>query len=117
MPADKKVLTLPGSRFDVRELTAKVMHVIERRGMDGKEVYGHFGWDRSTWSIKQGLKRSQLTIPEFGVIAELLKMPTAWPFLDERLGATLDRILDGDAEFHAELNRFLDGYFARHPRK
>jgi hypothetical protein len=90
MPA--KIKPLSGGRYDVREITRRVLRRMAERKVAPKEMYTHLGWDPSTWSIKTKMERSQFSITDFGRIADYLDAPSGWPFISDEQASQIERL-------------------------
>lgn len=85
-----------GGRYDIRELTIRVVRLMAKRGVTAKQAYSHLGIDKSTWSIKVNLSgTSGFTLWEFGELADFLEAPVGWPFIPEELGELLGAMKKG----------------------
>jgi hypothetical protein len=93
MPDGKKRPT-PSGPYDIAEIAARIERRRRQLKIPAKQLATRLGLYASAWSKKVHCRGSTFTVNEISALAPLLGAETGWPFLDEHLGAFLDRHLD-----------------------
>lgn len=86
-----------GTRYDMREICARVERRRRERKLEAKQAAGILGLKKWDWSRKVNNKGSTFTLAELAILADALEAPTGWPFVDERLGHALDQLIGSGA--------------------